>query len=94
MKPEMLGGGGRSFVGIEWSDIAFGGDLTEGATEEDADYSENENARYEFGTIASDNVPIDAYEEDGTTVIFNARICVNDIKYSDVGGGTPPNCDS
>lgn len=95
MKPDMLGGGGRAFTGLEWSDIAFGGDFTDADSQAGTEaFVSNENAHYEFGTISTDNVLVDAYEEDGSTVIFNARICVNDIKYSDVGGGTPANCDS
>jgi Tfp pilus assembly protein PilE len=50
MKPNMLGGGGRSFAGITFNDIAF----PASGISADGTIAQNENGRYVLGAAAGD----------------------------------------
>ncbi len=56
MKPTMLGGGGRSFAGMTFENLAFGGTI-DGT---DATIAWNENGTYQLGTGTATEMPFTA----------------------------------
>lgn len=63
MKPTMLGGGGRSFVGITFNNFTFPGTIAADGTS-----AENENGVYTIGTVAAAELVIDAVPASGGTI--------------------------
>jgi len=55
MKPDMLGGGGRSFDGITFNDIAFAGTVS------DDDEAHNENGTYVITSSGDTDMVVTAY---------------------------------
>ena len=74
MKPGMLGGGGKSFTGITFNDMAFGGTITRGG-----DIAYNENGTYQLSakgdssfTVTADPSSGDGYTEGSTGAASNS----------------------
>ena len=74
MKPVMLGGGGRSFAGITFNDIAFSGGLGLDEDEEVSELiAENDNGVYTIGTGTADEVIVSAVPASGGTINITIR---------------------
>jgi len=67
MKPEMLGGGGRSFEGITFYDFTFPGTIVNG------NEATNENGVYSLGTADEDGLAICAEPESGGSITIDVE---------------------
>ncbi|WP_249066769.1 hypothetical protein [Halalkalibaculum roseum] len=63
MKPEMLGGGGKSFADMSFNDLAFGGTIVSNTV------AYNENGTYELGTGSAASISLTADPASGTGYI-------------------------
>ena len=93
MKPEMLGGGGRTFTDITFNDIAFGAQVTESAADSNDDLqAENDNGIYVM-VPSADDIVITATPSSGGEI--QARICPDTIvmgDYVEDGTSTAGDC--
>lgn len=93
IRPAMLGGGGRSFAGIDFNKFAFTARPVDGSSGLTA---ENENARYELSGLEPGEFIVTAFISDQRATTIAARICPNGFRLGDAGtGGTaadPPAC--
>lgn len=105
MKPQMLGGGGKTFTGIGFKDFGFAANGIEDA--DPSTVAQNQNGRFELDSSdpqllivtvhpASDDnyVPgtvTDGALTDGTdaSVTFEARICENGLDIGPLGAAAP-----
>jgi hypothetical protein len=92
MKPEMLGGGGRSFTGLTFDDIAFAGDA--GAGEK---VSENDNGEYTIADEDDNGFTITVVPGSGGGIgAFVGPDCINIGDYAPEGetATIPSSCTS
>ena len=89
MRPEMLGGGGRTFERITFNNIAFGGNVI------DAQNAENENGTYTMPEVTGedDDFIVTAIVNDTNESEIQARVCADGMVMGEIGGGAPDNCD-
>jgi len=78
MKPEMLGGGGRSFVGISFNNFTFPGDIAA-----DGNSATNENGTYTFTApgVDAQSFTVDAVPASGGAI--DITIEPNDAEMGD-----------
>jgi len=87
MKPNMLGGGGRTFNGVSFNDVSIAG-IRNSSTE-----VENENGVYTIPAgITGDNFVVTAIVKDSDSSEIQARVCVETVVMGTIGGGAPGDC--
>ena len=81
MKPEMLGGGGRSFDDITFNNFTFPGEIATGGAS-----AENENGVYTIDSAEDDELVVSAVPASGGTI--NITIAPNDATMGTYTPGT------
>lgn len=92
MKPEMLGGGSRTFTGIDFTHLAFGGTLAAGEEEGETNPLEvtNENATFTISGAGATEFLVTAQMFDSDGRYISARVCSNAIRMGEPGEGSAP----
>jgi len=83
----MLGGGGRSFTGIDFTQFAFSG---RPAAEDDPLIRVNENGSYVISGVASDEFIVTGTISDQQGTTASVRVCPRNVRMGDIGYGTAP----
>ena len=96
MRPEMLGGGGRTFEGISFNNISFAGSIPEddqGAS--DPLVAVNENGSYTIsgnGAYAATFL-VTAVANDTDESELQIRVCADDSELSELNQAAPADCE-
>ncbi|GAA5520575.1 hypothetical protein LQ318_02500 [Aliifodinibius salicampi] len=88
MKPDMMGGGGNSFTGMTFDDLAF---ATDGSESSGATEVTNGNGTYTL-SINADNFTITAVpaQADGNIVAYVEKDCMDMSDYDPNGSASSP----
>lgn len=91
MSPAMMGGGGQSFQGLTFEDIAFGADSLATGDPLTA-YSAYATYTFPAPGAGSEDFIITATINDSDDSELQARVCVDTIIMADIDGGAPGAC--